>query len=687
LQDKLKLNLASLPEVMKNGAERGMHELKKCNSCGSIFPSNLSFCLNDGNPLVQPESLIGIVLDGRYRLDGLIGTGGMGDVYRATHVHLDTEFAVKLLKPELVANQTAIKRFRLEAKAAGRIHHPNAIKVTDFGVTPERIVYLVMEIVDGQSVRDLIHHEGAIDHVRTINIVRQVCSAVEAAHRSGVIHRDLKPDNILLEKVTHFERVKVGDFGIAKLKETNPDALLTLAGTLIGTPQYMSPEQCQGRPLDPSSDLYSIGIILYEMLTGVVPFDGDSALQVVVKQLHDPPQPIRELSPNVPASLAQIVMRALEKEPRNRQTSAAEMNEELKKVLEMAGEVEALSFTDQLATLRMPPPSLRTPVDSGVTTDGENKPKSFADDPPPPYDRETALISPSEAVAFERVTRPNDRVTTPQERSIEDVSPTRRRQPFIALATALFVAITAILIYQLLVKDDPPNEDPIPPEGMVLIPGGKFILGGNNVDAQKGSAIEREVRPYFLDKFEVTNQDYKKFVDESQHRAPSHWKSNGSYDPDDAILPVTYVTWQDAKAYASWAKKRLPTEAEWEFAARGGSKGYLYPWGDEWQEGYANVNREGARKPSPVHSFEKDISSFGIFDMAGNVSEWVEDFFTRGYRGEPDHNLRIIRGGNFLSTREESSNTYRLTDHPDEKLPDDVKPLIGFRCAKDIAQK
>jgi eukaryotic-like serine/threonine-protein kinase len=681
---------------MKNGAESGMHELKKCNSCGSIFPSNLSFCLNDGNPLVQPETLIGIVLDGRYRLDGLIGTGGMGDVYRATHVHLDTEFAVKLLKPELVANQTAIKRFRLEAKAAGRIHHPNAIKVTDFGVTPERIVYLVMEIVDGQSVRDLIHHEGAIDYVRTINIVRQVCSAVEAAHRSGVIHRDLKPDNILLEKVTHFERVKVGDFGIAKLKETNPDALLTLAGTLIGTPQYMSPEQCQGKTLDPSSDLYSIGIILYEMLTGVVPFDGDSALQVVVKQLHDPPQPIRELSPHVPASLAQIVMRALEKEPRSRHTSAAEMNEELKKVLEMAGEVEALSFTDQLATMRMPPPSLRTPVDSGVKTDGE-KPKSLEDDPPPSYERETALISPSEAVAFERVTKPNDKVTTPQdslqEKLNEDASPRRRRIPLYALAAALLVALTVIIIIKQLggneetLRQETPRQEttpPTPPEGMVYIPGGKFIMGSDNGEPYEGPAIEKDVKPYFIDKYEVTNQDYKKFVAARSYRVPSNWKLNGSYDPDEATYPVTFVTWEDARAYAAWANKRLPTETEWEFAARGGNKGFLYPWGNEWQEGYANLNRKGATKASPISSFEKDISPFGVFDMAGNVYEWVEDFFTYGYRGEIDQSVRVFRGGSYFTPPVKSLNTKRWSDFPDDKLPEVSKRLIGFRCAKDI---
>src|SRR5262249_44901704 len=344
-----------------------MYELKKCNSCGNTYPSNLSFCLNDGSPVVQIDTLIGTVLDGRYRLDSLIGEGGMGDVYRATHVRLDTEFAVKLLKPEFVANQTAIKRFGLEAKAAGRIHHPNAIRVTDFGVTPERIVYLVMELVNGDSLRRLMREEGKLDYIRTVNIVRQICGAVEVAHRSGVIHRDLKPDNIIIEHVHNTERVKVLDFGIAKLKETKPSGFLTQAGTIIGTPQYMSPEQCQSKELDPSSDIYSIGIILYEMLAGEVPFDGGSTLEVVFMQLHDSPRHIRELAPNVPDSLAEVVMRTLQKEPGRRQSSAMQLSDELKQAVEMTGETTSLSVTDPLVLKPLSVAGLRIPDLEAIT--------------------------------------------------------------------------------------------------------------------------------------------------------------------------------------------------------------------------------------------------------------------------------------------------------------------------------
>src|SRR5574341_620695 len=396
-----------------------MHDIKKCNSCGNTYPSNLSFCLNDGSPLVQLETLIGTILDGRYRLDSLIGVGGMGDVYRATHVHLDTEFAVKLLKPEFVANQTAIKRFRLEAKAAGRIHHPNAVRVTDFGVTPERIVYLVMELVKGESLRGMMRNEGKLDYLRTVNIVRQVCGAVDAAHRGGVIHRDLKPDNILIEIVHNTERVKVLDFGIAKLREAKTDAFLTQAGTIIGTPQYMSPEQCQGKTLDPRSDIYSIGILLYEMLTGEVPFDGESTLQVVYNQLHASPRPLMELSPHVPAQLAKVIMRALEKEPDQRPSSAIQFSDELKHSIEVESEESTFSLTDPLVIRPLKPGAARTPSrEIPEAEDQRHQSPSLAEERPPSYERSTAALSRPSSETDDAVTKvASRRSTSPGEKA------------------------------------------------------------------------------------------------------------------------------------------------------------------------------------------------------------------------------------------------------------------------------
>ncbi len=684
--------------MIEKGAERGMHEIKKCNSCGNTYPSNLSFCLSDGSPLVQVDTMIGTVLDGRYRLDSLIGEGGMGDVYRATHIHIDTEFAVKLLKPEFVANQTALKRFRLEAKAAGRIHHPNAVRVTDFGVTPERIVYLVMELVQGQSLRSLMRNEGKMDYLRTVNIVRQVCGAVEAAHHSGVIHRDLKPDNILVERVHNTDRVKVLDFGIAKLKETKTDAFLTLAGTIIGTPQYMSPEQCQGKPLDPESDIYSIGILLYEMLTGEVPFSGESTLQVVYNQLHQPPRPLGELSPHVPGQLVQVVMRALEKDPGQRQSSAIQLSDELKQALEAAGEGSSLSVADPLMTRPLNSAAARTPsIEAPAVGEQSYLSPAQAEERSLSNDRETTVISrPSSEIAVPtqgelgRSTSSDKRTPTAQKTTGETKAAAaggKARIRLIALAAIALVVLAAVVIY-FSMKDEQAVSEPQPPkapEGMVYIPGGKFMMGRNDGSPDEGPAHEVEIKPFFLDTQEVTNQDYKRFVEATGRPAPKHWKFNGSYASDEAGLPVTYVTWDDATSYAKWANKRLPAEAEWEYAARGGSQGYLYPWGNQWQPGYANVDRKGQTKPAQVRSIEKDVSYFGVYDLAGNVSEWVQDFYTERYGAKPDQQFRVYRGGNFLDAPERGTNTYRWYDFP--VLTRDVDAFrVGFRCAKDIGQ-
>ncbi len=662
-----------------------MHELKRCNSCGNLFPSTLHFCLNDGSPLADLETLVGITLDGRYRLDDLIGTGGMGDVYRATHVHLDTEFAVKLLKPEFVANQTAIKRFRLEAKAAGRIHHPNAIRVTDFGVTSERIVYLVMEIVEGQSLRSMIREEEGMPYQRTVNIVRQICAAVEAAHRGGVIHRDLKPDNILIETVNNMERVKVLDFGIAKLKETKTEPFLTQAGTIIGTPQYMSPEQCQGKALDPRSDVYSIGVILYEMLTGRVPFDGDSTIQIVFKHMHEPPQPFREIPRDVPDSLAEVVMRALEKDPDKRQASAAQLGDELKAAVGIEGE-DAQSFTDSLVggTSRT---GRRTPVSSGRPTEVEKSRSSASEDLPWNARRETAVVSPAERridsseipaeSAFGKSYRGEGLPVTP--------APGRQRTRTLLMIVAAALVVIAGIIAYLIVKPAQPVVTTVTgnePAGMVLIPAGKFTMGRNDGEPDEGPTHEVEVKAFYLDLHEVTNQDYEKFVIATGRAAPKHWKYNGSFSPAEAASPVTFVTWEDASAYAAWAHKRLPTEEEWEYAARGGAKELLYPWGNEWQDGFANVNRQDMSRPASVDSFEKDVSPFGIRHLAGNVSEWVQNNYSDKYGAPPNTQLRVYRGGNFIDDPKRSTNTYRWADYP-YTIPDNQLIRIGFRCAKD----
>jgi len=274
------------------------------------------------------------------------------------------------------------------------------------------------------------------------------------------------------------------------------------------------------------------------------------------------------------------------------------------------------------------------------------------------------------------------------EAETEEFSPApKSRTRIYAIAAIVLIAIGGIIIYFNMNPSKPPTDPlpPTPPEGMAYIAGGKFMMGRNDGSSDEGPSREMRVEPFFLDVQEVTNQDYKRFVDTTKRPAPKHWKSNGSYFPEEARLPVTYVSWDDATAYAKWASKRLPTEAEWEYAARGGDKGYLYPWGNQWRDGAANVDRKGQNKPAPVRSFEKDISPFGIYDMAGNVSEWVQDYYSERYGAKPDQRFRVYRGGNLLDPPEKGVNTYRWYDFP--SLTRDVDAFrVGFRCARDVKQ-
>ncbi len=258
----------------------------------------------------------------------------MGTVYRATHLLIERAVAVKVLSQRFIGDETAQQRFRREAKASGRMQHPNAVMVNDFGATEDGWLYIVMELLEGQTLRDLLAREAPLDPARAVSFMLQACAAVGAAHDAGLIHRDLKPANIFIEQRPNLPAcVKVLDFGVAKfvVEEHDDDyQTLTQVGAIIGTPRYMSPEQCSGvAPLTPASDVYSLGIILYEMLTGAVPFSADSFLAVALKQVSEAPRPPCEIVASTPEELERVVLHALAKEPRARPADANEFRREL----------------------------------------------------------------------------------------------------------------------------------------------------------------------------------------------------------------------------------------------------------------------------------------------------------------------------------------------------------------------
>src|SRR6266705_2268520 len=312
--------------------------MKICPVCGKEYSDTTTLCPVDAVVLERTEDpLLGHTLAGKYKIEELINSGGMGSVYRGKHVLMDKTVAIKVLRPSLALDHSVVARFSREAKAASRISHPNAVIVTDFGEDENGVVFLVMEYLDGRTLKDVIKSDGPMKLDRVIEIIRQVSGALDVAHSQGVIHRDLKSDNIMLSRTNGNEWAKVLDFGIAKIQQPEGarDIEITAANLVVGTPQYMSPEQCsQSGPIDARSDIYSLGIIVYEMLAGRVPFTGESPTVIMMKQVQDRPPSILATRADLPAAIDQAIAKALAKQPADRFQTTGEFSETLSRASE-----------------------------------------------------------------------------------------------------------------------------------------------------------------------------------------------------------------------------------------------------------------------------------------------------------------------------------------------------------------
>src|SRR2546421_7008647 len=338
--------------------------MKECPSCRGCFPDDVIHCPEDGT--ATTISIAGEpILDGRYQLERRLGQGGMGVVYKARHIFLKTAHAIKIILPDLVGNDpNLVTRFRQEALAAAAIRHQNIIAVTDFGVVRGTMPFLVMEFVQGKSLQDIMAEEHAMSPVRAFELMQPICGGIAAAHRQGIVHRDLKPLNVMVcEGLPTTEGVKILDFGLAKIKSGELLGSFIAAQTtgLMGSPFYMAPEQWSDEPPDARADVYSLGVMLFQMLAGEVPFRGSSIPAIMKKHLTEAVPAFISKGISVPPEIEVVVRHALEKEPQDRTESADEFAKELRAAMSHASAMMSRTgdapAVDPSKTIVTPPPA------------------------------------------------------------------------------------------------------------------------------------------------------------------------------------------------------------------------------------------------------------------------------------------------------------------------------------------
>jgi formylglycine-generating enzyme required for sulfatase activity len=627
------------------------------------------------------------ILKNRYRIIHELGHGGMGAIYQAMDENLSCVVAVK----ETFATTDDQRRaFKREAELLANLNHPTLPKVMDH-FTHDEGQFLVMQFVPGHDLAELLGlREQPFSVARVLDWADQLLDALNELHSSDppIIHRDIKPSNL---KVTPKGRILLLDFGLAKgvAGQMATAEVNTHSSSIYGyTAHYAPLEQIRRAGTDARSDLYSLGATMWTLLTGKVPPD---ALSRIAEKEDGNPDPLcaaGELNPKVSPALSSSINRAMALNRAHRHASAAELRKDLANI----AEAESNSQTFEPGVTREESP-LRSPMLAPGSTV-----KSAESEPP--------RVSSDQQISTVRVP-----TSTPQ---LNVASPTAtsfagpegqggQRKRFALLASGLAVLILAIALVSWIVWSARPrgpqsnssqtsntttnssladSNRPTAPIGMVYVPGGSFTMGRESGDDAERPPHQATVKPFFINAYEVTNEDYEKFVKATNHRPPSLW-TNGTYPPAAGRKPVTGVTWDDATEYAQWAESRLPTEEEWEFAARG-TDGRLYPWGNEWTQGSANAN--GVAEGMTVVGGYKGTSPFGTADMVGNAWEWTSSAFKlypgRGLpASQPSGDLKVIRGGCYESNKDYATTTYRA-GWPARGAP--TYDQTGFRLAKDV---
>lgn len=625
-----------------------------------------------------------MTLAGRYRLERRLGKGGMGEIYEAQDTQLERRVAVKLLA-EAGAEQDAVAEMLREARLAARLDHPHAVRVLDYGENPaDGRPYIVQELLEGQDLRSLLKDRSKLSLRESFSILVPVMAALSAAHRKGIVHRDVKPENIFLAQSSNAELIpKLIDFGIARDAGLNP----TQRSVRLGTPRYMSPEQITGSAIDARTDIWAMGVVLCETLSGQIPFPARNEHALMLKITSAEPPLLPSLPPGTPPTLGECILRSLAKRPDDRIQSMDEFLETLLSCNGVASEPWCVALG---ARHNVAPKVAR--VGSRPRQGGPFRRVAWVG---------TVVIVALSMAGYSSATRGRHSVVHVARRP-EQHSGVGTRESTVAAPTHC-------------------------PEGMVSIPAGEFLMG-----AAPGSEGLPEERPqhlvrlstYCLDLTEVTVAQYAPCVQTGSCRASATQLSTfDSLDltffsrycnwtsPDHLNHPMNCVDWMQADAFCRWAGKRLPTEAEWEYGARG-SDGRIYPWGNElpterllnawgggdWRHwsaiGKADSHSrlmyegdDGWPSTAPVGQYPAGRSPFGLYDMAGNVWEWAADSYDA--YGAPHGNTalqdpirrngqhKVARGG---SLGDEVPGRVRTTRRLDIE-PQNRLVNVGFRCA------
>ncbi|MEP7355884.1 MAG: bifunctional serine/threonine-protein kinase/formylglycine-generating enzyme family protein, partial [Anaerolineales bacterium] len=605
-------------------------------------------------------SWIGYNLGGRYKIEALLGQGGMSAVYRAQDPNLRRTVAVKLIHSHLSADPEFVRRFEAEAAAVAQLRHPHIVQVYDFN-HDEDVYYMVMEYLPGESLQTRLKNLAVAGQrfslQDTADIIARVADAVAYAHGRGTVHRDLKPANVMLMPQ---DQPVLTDFGVAKILGAQQH---TATGAVVGTPAYMSPEQVRGEALDGRADIYSLGVMLYEMAAGHPPFEGDSAMTVMLKHVNEPVPDIRRQVVDAPADFISLVDRALAKQPADRIQTAAELAAALRATVrqlpggtamvarppEAALNATQLVATDTqpmiMGTQRMAPVENAT-ANATMIDPLANRPRPNPPSGPPPLAPPLPAAAPrrsppwallagaaivmllclvigggaavviSQMGLFGGVATATPKATAVPTQGGPTEPATRAAPTSGPLVTKVPLATDTQAATEIPTLEATATATPIEvPPGMVLVPAGTFNMGaGESGDTAPIHAVTLD--SFFMDQLEVTNALYGQCVAAGQCSPPTRrsteTRSGYFTDPAFANFPMVNLTWDQAEAFCESDGRRLPTEAEWEYAATGGNA-RLFPWGDQFDPNLAPVNEPDT---VAVGSFPGGASPFGVQDMA-----------------------------------------------------------------------